>query len=120
MHRYHVEISFKNWLLMSEGKTSGKTLLYPLGYGGIGLYPLQTYLPGSADAILYVSIDKRLYDNGDGPPFDISHLPGHKQWKNPNNGTGEPFSIKHVPGKEPHNNFNDVGERKPFSIKHIK
>ena len=120
MHRYHVEISFKNWLLMSEGKTSGKTALYPLGYGGIGLYPLQAYLPGSADALLYISIDKRLYDNGDGQPFDIKHLSGHKQWKNPNNGTGEPFSIKHVPGKEPHNNFNDVGESKPFSIKHIK
>jgi len=110
-------MSFKQWLLISEGKTSGKTALYPLGYGGIGLYPLQTYLPGSADALLYISIDDRLWKNGDGPPWDITHLPGHKQWKNPNSGTKEPFDIRHISGPEP---IDSSGEGGQFSIKHIK
>lgn len=113
--------SFHNWLLIKEGKTSGKTILYPLGYGGIGLYPLQTYLPSSADALLYISLDDRLYSNGDGPPFDIRHLPGHKQYKNPNNGTKEPFNIQHIKGPEPiTDKHNNAKEKDPFSIIHIK
>ena len=113
-------ISFKDWMLLQEGKTSGKTVLYPMGYGGIGLYPLQTYLPGSADAILYISIDDRGYSNGDGAPFDISHLPGPKCWKNPNSGTKAPFDIRHIPGPKPYKNHNGAGTKAPFTIKHIK
>jgi hypothetical protein len=65
-------ISFKKWLI-SESSNSGKTGLYPLGYGGIGLYPPQSYLTRSADAIFYLSIDDRIYNSKD--IFDISHLP---------------------------------------------
>lgn len=112
-----IEMSFKMWL--SEGKTSGKTPLYPMGYGGIGLYPLQTYMPSSADALLYISLDDRLWSNGDGPPWDIRHIPGHRQYKNPNSGTKEPFKITHIPGPEPVRH-NGVGDGKPFSISHVK
>jgi len=50
--------------------------------------------------VLYITQDERLYSNGDGPPFDIRHLPGHKQYgDNCNNGEKEPFAITHVPGK---------------------
>lgn len=112
-------MSFKEWMCLSEGKTAGKTPLYPLGYGGIGLYPLQTYMPGSADALLYISLDDRLWSNGDGPPWDIRHLRGHKQYSDPNNGTKAPFDIRHIPGPEPVDH-NGVGDAKPFSIKHVK
>lgn len=77
-----------------------KTALYPLGYGGIGLYPLSWYMPYSADAVLYVTQDERLYCNGDKAPFDISHIPGHKQYGDKiNNGESHPYDIKDVPGK---------------------
>ena len=115
------DLSFKNWLSFNEGKTSGKTGLYPLGYGGIGLYPLQTYLPPSADALLYISIDDRLYKNGDGPPFDIRHLPGEPKFKGDgNNGTKAPFDIRHIEGPEPNKKFHSAKDNKPFSINHIE
>ena len=77
-----------------------KTPLYPMGYGGIGLYPLSWFIPYSADAILYITQDERLYCNGDGPPFDIRHIPGHKQYGDKiNNGEGKPFDITELPGK---------------------
>ena len=115
------KMSFKNWMIIQEGQTSGKTGLYPLGYGGIGLYPIQSYIPRSADAFLYISLDDRLYDNGDGPPFDIRHIPGHKQYKNPNSGTKEPFNIRHIKGPEPETEkHNNSKEKSPFSIVHIK
>jgi hypothetical protein len=45
-------IKFYEYLqVINEGKTSGKTGLYPLGYGGVGQYPPEYLLPGSADAI---------------------------------------------------------------------
>lgn len=67
-------MNFRQWLLNEVEATSGKTGLYPLGYGGIGLYPLQYFLPVAADAITYISQDDRLYHNGDGPPFSIKKL----------------------------------------------
>lgn len=77
-----------------EMRTAGKTALYPLGYGGIGLYPDAAFMSRSADAILYLTCDKRLYDNADGPPFCITHIPGHKQYGDKvNNGDGKPFAL---------------------------
>jgi hypothetical protein len=68
-------MDFKKWLLLQEVEaTSGKTGLYPLGYGGIGLYPLQYFLPIAADAITYIDQDKRLYNNGEKAPFPITHI----------------------------------------------
>lgn len=110
---------FKHYLLTEERRTAAKTGLYPMGYGGIGLYPPQDWMPYSADAVLYLTQDERLYKNGDNAPNSITHLPGHKHWDNPNNGTKEPFSIQHIKGPEPHKNFNTCGENKPFSIKNI-
>lgn len=54
-------MNFREWLHLREVEaTSGKTGLYPLGYGGIGLYPLQYFMPIAADAYYYVSHDDRL------------------------------------------------------------
>jgi len=89
-------------MLLKEGgrRTASKTGLYPLGYGGLGLYPDADYLPHAADAIVYLTHDARLYSNGDNPPFSISHLPGHPQYgDNINAGENEPFDIRDVPGK---------------------
>ena len=94
--------TFIDYISLKEGSrlTSSKTGLYPLGYGGIGLYPDADYLTHSADAVLYLTIDKRLYHNGDSAPFSITHLPGHEDWgNNVNNGEAEPFSIQNIPGK---------------------
>jgi hypothetical protein len=89
-----------NQYLEGARTSSSKTGLYPLGYGGIGLYPDSDYLTHAADAILYLTIDKRLYHNGDNPPFDITHLPGHKDYGDRvNNGESEPFDIRNIPGK---------------------
>lgn len=92
-------LGFSDYVMLREDFRS-KTPLYPLGYGGIGLYPTQYFIPYSADAVLYITQDERLYTNGDGPPHDIRHLPGHKQYGDKcNNGEGEPFAIKDVPGR---------------------
>lgn len=70
------KMNFKEWLY-SEGSNPGaKTGLYPLGYGGIGLYPPNWYPTRSADAIFYFSNDERIYKGIEGPPFDISKIPG--------------------------------------------
>jgi len=116
---------FKDYLLAEEillerqRRTASKSGLYAMGYGGIGLYPPQDWMNTSADALLYLTQDKRLYSNGDGPPDDIRHLPGHKQWKDANTGTKAPYDIRHLHGPEPHKNFNTCGENKPFSIRHL-
>lgn len=109
------EDNFAEWLrqrlMLEEGKpeiilkeggrrTAGKTILYPLSYAGLGLYPPADYLTRSADAIVYLTKDERLYHNGDRNPFDIRHLPGHKQYGDKaNNGDSEPFNINNLPGK---------------------
>lgn len=116
-------MKFKEWLFrqeynMSEGatRTAGKSIHYPLGYGGLGLYPPSWYIPYSADSILYLSIDERLYSNGDGPPFDIRHLPGHKKYKNPNNHDKAPFDISKLPGDNGWKKYDKAGDKCPFDI----
>ena len=99
-------LGFGRFLDLKEGnsRTAAKTLLYPMGYGGLGLYPPLHFFPVAADAVLYISKDERLFCNGDGPPWDIRHIPGHKQYGDGiNNGESEPWNIKKVPGeaKEP-------------------
>lgn len=90
-------MNFREWLSLTESATpASKTLLYPLGYGGIGLYPLQYYMPSNADALIYISQDERLFHNGDSK---IAHIPGKPSFpptQNPNNGDGPPHSIRHV------------------------
>lgn len=116
-------LSFGEYVLLRESsarRPAAKSLLYPLGYGGLGLYPPQTWLSAAADAVLYITQDERLYNNKDAPPDDIRHIPGHKQYDNPNTGTDEPFSIKHIPGPEPDKRFHTAGEGPPFSITHLK
>jgi hypothetical protein len=36
-------MNFKEWLIKESSNPGSKTGLYPLGYGGIGLYPPQWY-----------------------------------------------------------------------------
>jgi len=116
-------MEFKAWLVEHEG-TSGKTGLYPLGYGGIGLYPPQCYLTRSADAIYYLSIDERIYKAKDGPPFDITHLPGKASHKSAEPGEGGIWDISKLPGKpshlRPEPNGAKPGDGPPWSIKHLK
>lgn len=49
-------IGFKDWLVITEGsmRPGQRWGLYPPGYGGMGLYPPQDWLPGDADAITYM------------------------------------------------------------------
>lgn len=100
-------------MMLKEGSRtpSSKTGLYPLGYGGIGLYPDSDYLTHAADAILYLTIDKRLYHNGDNPPFDIRHLPGEEGYGDDfHTGEAKPFDITDLPGKvSPPKPLPDVG-----------
>ncbi len=87
---------------MLEGgrRTAAKSGLYPMGYSGIGLYTPADQITHSADFIYYLSKDDRLYNNGDGPPFSIEHIPGHKQYGDKiNSGEAKPFPISHLPGK---------------------
>jgi hypothetical protein len=77
-------ISFFEYLsIINEGKTSGKTGLYPLGYGGIGNYPPEYAIPGSADAIYYISADERLQHVWEKEPFKIDHLKPIPIWTKP-------------------------------------
>lgn len=94
-------ISFKKWLLNEGSNTGSKTGLYPLGYGGVGLYPPQWYITRSADAIFYLSLDDRIYNSKDSGSFDITHLrgkiePPKKPKKNLalNKGDGGKYNIK--------------------------
>jgi hypothetical protein len=84
-------MKFREWLISET--TAGKTDLYPLGYGGIGLYPPQDYLTHSADAILYVTMDDRIYKGIEGAPFSILHIPGRPSSKINGQGEGPPFPI---------------------------
>lgn len=111
--------SFTDYLMLKEGSrnSSSKTGLYPMGYGGIGLYPDADYLTHAADAILYLTQDKRLYSNQDNAPFSIDHLDGHKLYGDKvNAGENEPFAIKDIPGKvvKPENKM-PPGDVRPFS-----
>ena len=141
-------MNFKEWLV-SEGTNPGaKTGLYPLGYGGIGLYPPQWYPTRSADAIFYMSIDDRIHsakdhrlkglpgsvpkkmESGDGGAWNISHLdgkPSHPVGKDYAAKIGEKgiWDITHLPGGKANPAFSKdfpakIGEGKPWSIKHLK
>lgn len=123
-------LDFRGWIEQSglpsvnEGTNPGaKTGLYPLGYGGIGLYPPQWYPTRSADAIFYMSIDDRIYKGKDGGSFDITHLPGEVK-SSMNRGEKGVWDISHIGGKPSHAAGRDMaatkGEGEPWSIKHIK
>lgn len=58
----------------SARRPGNKAGLYPLGYGGIGLYPAVDNITHAADALYYLSIEDRKYKGQDGPPFTILHL----------------------------------------------
>jgi hypothetical protein len=116
-------LRFKEWMI-KEGSEGSKTGLYPLGYGGVGLYPPQWYMTRSADAIFYVSIDERIPKNSDGGKFDITHIPGGPT-KKANSGEGGMWDISHIKGKPSHLRRNsdyaaNSGEGEPWSIKHLK
>jgi hypothetical protein len=102
--KYRMDFSFRVWL-EAAGRPGGKTMLYPLGYGGIGLYPPQDSLTHAADAILYVTEDPRLkYLGVEGHPHSIKHIPGGPSTEKNGYithppGEGEPFAINHLPGK---------------------
>jgi hypothetical protein len=116
-------MNFREWLV-SEGSNPGaKTGLYPLGYGGIGLYPPQWYPTRSADAIFYMSIDDRIYKGRDGGKFDISHLPP-KSKETMNAGDDGLWSISHLKGRPSHPINRDyaakAGEKGVWDITHLK
>ena len=98
-------MEFKKWLELQEGsagRPGGKSGLYPLGYGGIGLYPVASFIPRAADAIFYMTNDPRMkYFGNDGPPHNIRHIPG--QASTAKNGVttlpagdGSPWPINHL------------------------
>jgi hypothetical protein len=120
--------NFRKWLerseRISEGSNPGaKTGLYPLGYGGVGLYPPSWYPTRSADAIFYMTIDERIYKGKEGGSFDITHIPGECGTEM-NSGEGGTWDISHIPGKPSHPPCKDYaaknGEDEPWSIRHIK
>ena len=116
-------LNFKNWLLNEGSNPGSKTGLYPLGYGGIGLYPPQWYLTRSADAIFYLSIDDRIYKGKDGGQFDITHIPGESN-KSAGSGDGGLWDITHIKGKPSHLKKNSSfaaksGEGAPWKITHL-
>lgn len=51
-----MHMRFKEWLLLQESasRPGAKQGLYPLGYGGIALYPPSDIINWSADAITYM------------------------------------------------------------------
>lgn len=119
-------LGFRGWMeaTVSEGTNPGaKTGLYPLGYGGIGLYPPQWYPTRSADAIFYMSIDDRIYKGKDGGSFDITHIPGDVR-SSMNRGEGGLWKISHLGGSPSHPSGKNFaakhGDGEPWSIKHLK
>jgi hypothetical protein len=137
-------MNFKEWFLNEASNPGSKTGLYPVGYGGIGLYPPQWYLTRSADAIFYISNDDRIYNfkthkmvnkylnSGDGGLWSIKNLLGptdsnkkiNKDGMAMNNGEGGMFNINHIKGKPTYTKNKefvpDEGEGGMWSIKHIK
>lgn len=88
-------MNFSQWLVEHEG-TGAKTALYPMGYGGIGLYPPSYMMNQGADALYYMSVDERFLELLDGTPFDIRHIPGKPSHKDTTPGEGPPWSIKKI------------------------
>lgn len=116
-------MNFKEWLLKEGSNPGSKTGLYPLGYGGIGLYPPSWYPTRSADAIYYLSVDERIYKGKENGPFDITHL-RPKSKENMNRGEDGIWDIKHLKGRPTHKSGNDYaangGEKGIWNITHIK
>lgn len=112
-------MNFKDWLL-KEAQEGSKTGLYPLGYGGVGLYPPQTYLTKSADAIFYLSIDERIYKSKD--HNKIKNMPSPSETKL-NRGDGPIWNITHIKGKPTHKQGGDMatnnGEGGIWNIKKV-
>lgn len=116
-------ISFFEYLsIINEGKTSGKTGLYPLGYGGIGNYPPEYAIPGSADAIYYISADDRLQHVWEKEPFKIDHLKPIPIWtKKQGKKLYVAATAKLPPGDEsPHKATPLPGRIKPYKDKKHK
>lgn len=73
-------MEFKEWLLKEDaGSPGAKQSLYPMGYGGIGLYPPSDVITWGADAITYMPKELRqlTFVWGDGMlsnPFDKDSL----------------------------------------------
>lgn len=116
-------MGFKEWL-MGEGSNPGsKTGLYALGYGGIGLYPPSWYTTRSADAIYYMSIDKRIYKGKEGGKFSITHL-HPKSKETMNRGDDGTWDISHLKGGPTHKVGSDyaakAGDGGIWDISHIK
>ena len=116
-------MNFKEWLLKEGSNPGSKTGLYPLGYGGIGLYPPSWYTTRSADAIFYLSIDERIYKGQDGGNFNIKNLPGDFP-KKQNSGEDGIWKISHIKGKPSHptqkNYAAQSGEKGVWDISKIK
>jgi hypothetical protein len=109
-------MNFREWLLTEGGQTSGKTGLYPLGYGGIGLYPPAYFINKSADALYYMDQDDRIYHGQEGGKFDITHIPGKPTALSTTTGEKAPWDITGLPGSSPKPNSGDGGK---FKISHI-
>lgn len=90
-------MNFREWLAVEGSNPGAKTGLYPLGYGGIGLYPDAWYPTRSADAIYYMSIDERIYKGNEGKPFDITRLPPRSDVRM-NAGEGGVWDIRGLKG----------------------
>ncbi|MCK9458165.1 MAG: hypothetical protein M0R80_00615 [Proteobacteria bacterium] len=52
-------MEFREWLLENAGAPGSKQSLYPMSYGGIGLYPPSDLITWSADAVTYMPIEDR-------------------------------------------------------------
>lgn len=103
-------MNFKEWLV-SEGSNPGaKTGLYPLGYGGVGLYPPSWYPTRSADAIYYMSVDERIYKGKEGAPFKITHL-HPKSKETMNSGDSGTWDISRLKGRPSHKVGNDYAAK---------
>ena len=114
-------MNFKKWLLEEGSNPGSKTGLYPLGYGGIGLYPPSWYPTRSADAIFYLSMDDRIYSSKDNK--SVNSLPKEGSQSKLNSGEDGIWNIKHLPGdkvKAGKNFAANYGDGGIWNINHLK
>jgi hypothetical protein len=52
--------TFEEWLVEHATRPGAKQGLYPLGYGGIGLYPPSDMMNWAADALVYMPVKDRV------------------------------------------------------------
>lgn len=71
-------MQFKEWLILQENATrpGAKQGLYPIGYGGIALYPPSDIINWSADAITYMPKKDRKLEFKWGSYFQSNPNPG--------------------------------------------